>query len=150
MESNGSQISLRTVAPVLRTAEAFFFILFARLALSIIPFHHLATFMSLPTGKPELGGQKRREVRQEVKLSIFGAWRRMRFHNTCLHRALAAQAMLRRRGISTVLYYGAKTLTDRGLTGHVWLQDGSECIVGEQVAKGYHPLVRYPAGDAVN
>jgi hypothetical protein len=61
----------------------------------------------------------------------------------CFPRAIAAQMILRRLGMGTTLYYGAATMPERGLTAHVWLQDGSEIVVGQHDGQDYHILARY-------
>jgi len=63
---------------------------------------------------------------------------------TCFSRAVAAQSMLRRRGIASTLFYGVAVFPGSGLRTHVWLQDGADGIVGHLAAKDYHPLARYP------
>ena len=124
--------------------EAFFYLLLARLALKYFSFLRLAGLFASPLQKAELTGRPRRLACKEVQRAIFHVWKRFPWKPTCFHRALAAQAMLRRRGVSTTLYYGAATLPDRGLTGHVWVQDGPVGVVGRQAAKGLCCLARFP------
>lgn len=125
-------------------AEAVFYLLLARLALKCFSFLRLAGLFSSPLQKTELSGWPRRLACKEVQLAIFYVWKRFPWKPTCFHRALAAQAMLRRRGVSTTLYYGAATLPERGLTGHVWVQDGTVGVVGHDAAKEVHFLARFP------
>ena len=124
--------------------EAFFYLLMARLALKRNSFLSLTGLFSSPLRKPELSGRPRRWAREEVQTAIFYVWRRFPWKPNCFHRALAAQAMLRRRGVSTTLYYGAATLPERGLTGHVWVQDGPVGVVGHCPAQGFRVLARFP------
>jgi hypothetical protein len=125
-------------------AEAFCCLLLARLALEVFSFLRLTGLFSSPLRKPELSGRPRRRARKEVQTAIFYVWRRFPWKPNCFPRALAAQAMLRRRGVSTTLYYGAATLPERGLTGHVWVQDGPVGVVGHCPAQGFRVLWQYP------
>jgi hypothetical protein len=140
----------RVLAINLLIAEAIICLLFARLALACLSFRQITRFVSRPPHKPELLGLRRQFARRMVKRAIFNAWKRFPMKTTCFHRAITAYFMLHRRGVSTTLYYGATFLPDRGLTGHVWLQDGLEFVVGQQAASGYHALAYYPDGDWIS
>ena len=129
--------------------EAFFYLLLARLALKCFSFLRLAGLFSSPLQKPKLSGRPRRLACKEVQRAIFYVWKRFPWKPTCFHRALAAQAMLLRRGVSTTLYYGAATSPERGLTGHVWVQDGPIGVVGHDAAKGVHFLARFPEASSL-
>ncbi len=124
--------------------EAFFYLLIARLVLKVFSFQRLVGLFSTTPNKTELSGEPRRWACIKVQRAIFYVWKRFPWKPTCFHRALAAQAMLRRRGVSTTLYYGAATLPERGLTGHVWVQDGSIGVVGHLAAEGLHFVARFP------
>lgn len=116
----------------------------ARLAVQFFSFPQLARFVSQPLRRAELSGRERRLARWLVNRAIFRAWRGLPLENTCIHRALAAHWMLRRRGVSTTLFYGAATQPGAGLTGHIWLQDGVEMVVGSEAARGLPQLAHYP------
>jgi hypothetical protein len=60
----------------------------------------------------------------------------------CLPRALAAHAMLRRRGIASRLCLGVAR--DRSaLSAHAWVEVGKEKIVGGADADGFTPLATF-------
>ncbi len=130
----------------LLSAEARFYLLSFRLALRFVPFRQMARLFARPAKGPELSGEERIRARRAVNRALGAINRRRPGAFTCLHRAAAAQAMLRRRGVSTTLYYGACTRPGRGLTGHAWLQDGPEGVMGKMLAQreGHHPLVHFP------
>ena len=81
-----------------------------------------------------------------MRSAIWTVTRHQRERIVCFPRAVAAQAMLRRRGVSTTLYYGATSQTDKGLSAHVWVQDGETDVVGKRSAAGVKVLARYPSG----
>jgi len=124
--------------------EATVYLLLARLGLRVRPFRRIAAGLKRPTRRTELTGEERERIRKEVGWAIERTARHLPGETVCFPRGLAAQALLRRRGISTTLYYGAATLPKRGLTAHVWVQDGDEGVVGHREAGSYHVLARYP------
>lgn len=116
----------------------------ARLALRVLPFRWLAWWFQRPTRQPELTGEARQTAIQKVRRAIHDTNRWLGLKAVCFPRSIAAQTMLRRRGVSTTLYYGAATLPDQGtLMAHVWLQDGDQGIVAHENSSQFHILARY-------
>lgn len=127
-------------------AEATFCLLVARLVLIIVPFPRLMRMITRPIRRGEIHGTARVEQRNQVRQAIYTMRLRMQDQTTCLHRAIAAQFMLRRRGISSTIYFGAIRQPGEGLTTHAWVQDGTEGVVGYitvQKAR-YHIVACYP------
>lgn len=124
--------------------EAAVCLLLARLALRLLSFRRLTWFFSRPVRRPQVIGAERQRIRKEVANAVGHTTRRLPGETACFPRGIAAQAMLRRRGIATTLYYGAATLPDRGLTAHVWVMDGPEGVVGHAAAHRYRVLACYP------
>jgi len=124
--------------------EALACLLAARFLLAVLPFRRLRRLLERPSKRPALAGEARRRERQQVRRAVFHWHRRLPSLTTCFHRAIAAQLLLRRRGVETTLSYGAARLPGRGLTGHVWLQDGPEPVLGVAAAAGYKILASYP------
>lgn len=149
--------------------EAIFYLLIARVALRGVPFRRLTRWFERPPRRPEdtfterdrlrklncdptlhttlreeITAAERDRLRKGVQWLIDEAAWFLPGSMACFPRAMAAQVILRRLGMDSTLYYGAGSLPDRGLTAHVWLQDGSEVIVGHHEAQDYHILARYP------
>lgn len=61
---------------------------------------------------------------------------------SCLPRALAARAMLQRRGIATRLCLGVAR-DDGALAAHAWLELGQEAIVGGGEAPRFSRLIEF-------
>jgi hypothetical protein len=116
----------------------------ARLALRVVPYKRLIWLFERQAREPQLSGARRAAVKREVRWAVIVVARRTPERLVCFPRAMAAQAMLRRRGISTTLYYGAKRSPERGLTTHVWIQDGDDGIIGILARPGHKVLARYP------
>lgn len=60
----------------------------------------------------------------------------------CLPRALAAQAMLRRRGIASRLCLGV-TREGQKLSAHAWLELGQNIVTGAEAAPRFTRLVEF-------
>ncbi len=122
--------------------EALGYLLVARVALKTVPFRWLTRVFERESRLPELEGPARDEVRAEVRRAISQAARLLP-GTVCFPKAIAAQAMLRRRAVATTLYCGAATIPGRGLVTHVWLQDRDFGVAGHRVSGQYQPLARY-------
>src|SRR5436190_17524848 len=120
--------------------EARVYLLAARLAIRLLPFRRLTVFFERPAARPEKTGGERAQSIKDVRWAIWTATRHQRERVVCFPRAIAAQAMLRRRGVSTTLYYGAASKADKGLSAHVWVQDGETDVVGKRSAAGVKVL----------
>lgn len=71
---------------------------------------------------------------QAAKVSKYvrRAARHMPFNAVCLPRALATCWMLKRRGISSELFIGARGSTNNGIDLHAWLTVGTKCVMGAE------------------
>jgi hypothetical protein len=68
----------------------------------------------------------------------------MKSNVLCLPRALAAHAMLRRRGIASRLCLGAAR-RDGAVAAHAWVEVDGEKVVGAAEAEGFTTLAAYGA-----
>lgn len=137
------KLQRRPLQDWLSVAEAILWLLAARLALRLVAFQTLEEWVGRPS-RDTVQGAERIEICRGVQWVISKASALLPGETVCFPRAIAAQRMLRRRGIQTTLYYGAMTLPSRELKAHVWLQDGAFGIVGFENAEDYHILARYP------
>jgi hypothetical protein len=123
--------------------EAAAYLLGARLALRVISYPRLARAFSRAPKRPEVEGQLRETARLDVRRAVIRASRRLP-GTVCFPQAIAAQAMLRRRGISTTLVCGAAMGQTAGLQTHVWLLDRTEAVMGGRDSDAFVELARYP------
>lgn len=67
------------------------------------------------------------------------------WESVCLPRAMAAQRMLRRRGIPSTLYLGLKPDAEQGLdpSAHAWLRCGDMILTGADEVRDHHPVACY-------
>lgn len=59
---------------------------------------------------------------------------------TCLAQALAAQAMLARRGISSEIRIGVARSSGQSLEAHAWLERDGRVLLGARGAERFRPL----------
>lgn len=110
----------------------------ARVALATLPFERIRASSHLRS-RGELIGAARQSAIEDVRWAIGAAGSRLPGSTLCFPRALAAQAMLRRRHVATTLTFGARVRGDR-FDAHVWLSDGSVGVVGHEIAPEYATL----------
>ncbi len=128
----------------LQLIEAAFWLTTARLAISLLTFRRLGKLASMSTYGPEPLQQKRLTDLYRIRWALLACSRVAPWRAKCFEQGLAAQFMLRRRGIPSVLYYGAAPDDQRGLSAHVWVSDGDINVVGSEVASRYAVLAAFP------
>jgi hypothetical protein len=126
-------------------AEAVACLLAARLALFFIPFPRLArrlgTFVP-PTDTrvsqvrtATAPDQSRRA--EEIGWAVTRAARYVPFKAVCLPQAMAARVMLERRGVKSVMHFGAAKGQDKPLNAHAWLDAAGVEVTGYPVAENF-------------
>lgn len=81
---------------------------------------------------------------REIAWAVTAAARRAPWRAKCLEQGLAAQAMLRRRGMAGVLHYGLKRGAVGDLAAHVWVTLDGRDVVGGAQAAGYVEVAHFP------
>ena len=125
--------------------EAAALLLLARLALLLLPFPWLArrlgTFVPPTDSRVALGGsesaQEHRLLAHEVGWAVTRAARHVPFTAVCLPQAMAAQFMLRRRHVATVMHFGVAKGIATPLSAHAWLYAAGVEVTGFPVAEGF-------------
>ena len=59
------------------------------------------------------------------------------FKAVCLPQAMAARVMLERRGVKSVMHFGAAKGTDKPLDAHAWLDAAGVKVTGYPVAENF-------------
>jgi hypothetical protein len=122
--------------------EAAVWLLLARLALLAIPFPTLArrlgAFVPPTDARVTLAGRdastRDAQLAVEIGWATVRAARHVPFRAVCLPQAMAARIMLRRRGVASVLHFGAARGTDRPIDAHAWLDAAGVEVTGYPVA----------------
>lgn len=126
-------------------AEAVGWLLLARLALVLVPFPRLARRLGTFVSPQEARAAQARQPRspelvartEMVGWAITRAARYVPFKAVCLPQAMAARIMLKRRGVESVMHFGAAKGHDKPLEAHAWLDAVGVEVTGYPVAKGF-------------
>jgi hypothetical protein len=119
--------------------EAVLLLAVARLAIVALPFRRIAPWLQRA---PQSSGCDAATV-QAVRQAVTAAARNVPWDAVCLPQAMAAKAMLARRGQASALHLGAGKADGGGLMAHAWLIAGGEIVVGEAGIAGVTPLARF-------
>jgi hypothetical protein len=124
-------------------AEAVLCLLAARLALLFVPFPRLARRLGRFVPPDQAQGLGTASTTQAVQAATDIGWavtraaRYVPFKAVCLPQAMAAQAMLRRRGVASVMHFGAARGTEKLLDAHAWLDAAGVEVTGYPVAESF-------------
>ena len=125
-------------------AEAFFWLSVARPATAVLPFRRIANLAACRTSRQWPSADDRNTIIQRTRWAIHAAAKRVPWKALCFQQGIAAQVMLRRRGIASTLYYGAALDQGDELSAHVWVRDGDIDVVGCDQAGRYAVLATFP------
>jgi hypothetical protein len=121
--------------------EAAFTLFVARLALWLIPLARIFAWMNRPLRRiRRFATDEARWIAWSVETIGARPW----MNALCLPRAVAAQAMLRRRGIASRLCLGVACDED-ALAAHAWVEVGHEVVVGGADAARFTEMTRFGA-----
>jgi len=124
--------------------EAAFFLAFATFAIALLSFRSIGSLASRPIKGPEPPLQTRLQKIKSVRWAVTACARRVPRYAKCFQQGLAAQFMLQRQGISSVLHYGAAPDPQLGLAAHVWVRAGNVDVVGGEIASRFAQLTTFP------
>lgn len=126
--------------------EAFVFLSRAKLQLVFLPFRRLAPAFGEPqTETPTDISPTERKIAVDVSWAVQAVARHLPLGFVCLPQAMAAQRMLRRRGISSTLYLGVAPdrATPDAIQAHAWLRAGDKILTGEREALRHQKLASF-------
>ena len=116
----------------------------ASFAIAILPFRHVGRLAGIPIRRPELPSQTRLTEVRRIRWAVVASARRVPWNALCFQQGLAAQFMLQRRGIPSVLFYGAAPDGQTGVSAHVWVRDGGIDVIGGEIASRFAVLATFP------
>lgn len=123
------------------TVEAFVAVMVACLAVRCVSTRRLLAWAAKPPARLWRFADPRLPALVGATVDRVGA----KLGAMCLPRALAAQAMLRHRGIASRMCLGVAR-EDRSLSAHAWVESGGKVIVGDvdpASGRGYTPIAQY-------
>jgi hypothetical protein len=116
----------------------------AGIVIAVLPFRYVGLLAARPIRRPKLPGEAYVNKVQRIRWAIIAAAARVPWPALCFQQGLTAQLMLRRRGIPSVLYYGATQDDRNGLYAHVWVRDGDFDVIGGEIAYRFAILATFP------
>jgi hypothetical protein len=132
-------------------AEAALRLLVAWAALRVRPFHRVARGLGDFTASGDSDDREPPgrvvdvETARAVAWAVGAAARRMPFEATCLPQAIAAQAMLRRRGVAAFVYLGAGHDEAGRMEAHAWVDAAGIGVTGHPVPPRLRKFGRFVA-----
>ncbi|WAH57641.1 lasso peptide biosynthesis B2 protein [Pseudomonas silvicola] len=127
------------------TAEAAVWLVLAAVALKVLPFRWIAARCGA-TGGPAQAvdpGIQAMPLLPQVGRAVERAARRLPLRLACLPQALAAKAMLQRRGIVSTLHLGMALAEGRQMKAHAWLTASGVGVIGMAFRPGYTELAGF-------
>jgi hypothetical protein len=125
-------------------AEAVVCLLAARTALIFVPFPRLARRLGtfVPPAAARASAQAAAKPEQarlagDIGWAVTRAARYVPFRAVCLPQAMAAQVMLKRRGVKSIMHFGAAKGQDKPLDAHAWLDAAGVEGTGYPEAKNF-------------
>jgi hypothetical protein len=124
--------------------EAILLLATAALLIAVLPFRHVGRLAGRPVAGTLLSERERTVAVRRIRWAIVVCAGRVPWRAACFQQSLAAQWMLRRRGVASVLYYGAAPDREFGLAAHVWVMVDQAGVVGHEIAHEFAILAHYP------
>lgn len=125
-------------------AEAVTGLLAARLKIAALPFRKIAKGLGefVPPGDARIASVRapapadRTRTAEQVRWAVTRAARHVPFRAVCLPQAMAAHAMLRRRGIASAMHFGARRGDEKPIDAHAWLDAAGVEVTGYPLDEG--------------
>lgn len=121
-------------------AEALGVLALASLLIAFLPFRQVARFAA----RGKQGRAASPTEAKRIARVVGGLARRVPWRAVCFQQGLAAQLMLRRRGLAARLHYGARRDDTGTLVAHVWVRSGDTDVIGCDGAERYGLLAMFP------
>ena len=111
----------------------------ARVCVVTVPFRMLAKWLARAPDRPTT------DVAQVLRVgrAVATAARHVPWNAVCLPQAMAAKAMLARRGQGSAFHLGAMIEADGKLSAHAWLECDGRIVTGAAGMRGMSHLVRF-------
>lgn len=125
--------------------EALLCLLYWQFLVKTLAFRSIAAHLDKPPRREK--AETDRDTRPAavlVRWAIAAVSRRLPWRVNCLPQALAAAAMLHRRGVANTLYIGAQRSPERSFRGHAWVMAGDICVTGGRDSSDLPVFARYP------
>ena len=131
--------------------EAAIWLWLASAALRLVPFPRLArwlgTFVTPEMARASVAKSPRSRddvrIAGDIGWAVTRAARHVPFAAVCLPQAMAARVMLKRRGVASILHFGAAKTDNQTLDAHAWLDAAGVEVTGYPVARRFTEIACY-------
>jgi hypothetical protein len=123
-------------------AEALPALVLASLAVKLVPFRRVARAASR-RGRAA-GAPADAAFLRQARWAVAAWAKRVPWRAVCFQQGLALHAMLRRRGIPSVLHYGVAKDGEAGLRAHVWVTVDGRPVIGGEEAPAFACVATFP------
>ncbi|GAB7554711.1 hypothetical protein NRB_42240 [Novosphingobium sp. 11B] len=130
-------------------AEAMLLLVLAAVALRILPLRLLGRIAAAgPFGASPPTPERSEVLTWMVGWAIDRAAKRSPLRALCFEQGMAAQIMLRRRGIDSTLLYGIAAMpgSSRSIRAHVWIETAQFPVIGAPEPGVFALLATWPRG----
>ena len=111
--------------------EAFGALATARIVLACIPFRRIAAWLGTKGAESAASvTPEQAQLAEQVGWAVSAVARRIPWDGRCFAQALAATAMLRRRGVDGTVSFGVCEGATAGFEAHAWLRVGARMVTG--------------------
>jgi len=125
-------------------AEAAARLIAARIRLAVSPFKKVALGLGsfVPPSDPRIAERRapadpaQARIAEQVGWAVASAARHVPFKAVCLPQAMAAHAMLKRRGIASAVHFGARRSVEKPIDAHAWLDAAGVEVTGYPLEAG--------------
>jgi hypothetical protein len=118
--------------------EAFATLLAARSSLVLLPVRWIFRWLESPPRHPAVSDDA--GIVESIRWAVLTVARYGPLSFVCFPQALAAHAMLRRRGIRSIMHYGVRRSADRRMRAHTWLEVDHRMLLGGESAMLFAPI----------
>ncbi|MEZ0242436.1 MAG: lasso peptide biosynthesis B2 protein [Sphingomonas sp.] len=116
----------------------------ARARLALQPFRRVAVTLGtfVPPADPRIAEAKapatedRAKIARDVGWAVTRAASHVPFEAVCLPQAMTAHAMLKRRGVDSVVHLGARKTDEKPIDAHAWTDAAGVEVTGYPVGEG--------------
>ena len=136
----------RRPAEWMLAAEALVLLTGFRIALACVPVRRIIAAITsgrASEARNSMETEQTRSTARRVQWAVCAAARHSPVEFVCFPQALAGYAMLRRRGVPSMLVYGVARSAEGELTAHTWLTVGGRMVLGGEAAQEFTAIERW-------
>ncbi len=115
--------------------------------MACVPFRRIAAWLGTAGAEsPAMVTPEDARTAEGIGWAVTALGPRVPWDGRCLAQALAACAMLRRRGVEGTVSFGVREGESAGFTAHAWLRVGSHIVTGGAGHEGYKAFSTFARG----